>query len=265
VVAAGMALIAVSAVLPFLFMLATAFRTPGEWAASRLGLPSSLSLDAFERAWVSGDIATTFRSSLIVTALTVLLSIMCATLAGYAFSSMRWRLRVPAYLFLLAWMAVPPVLLMVPIYVQMVNLKLINQYASVVLVYTAFNLPFNAYLMTAFFRAVPEELLDAARVDGATVHRILRSIMVPLAVPAIATLVIFNALYVWNEFVFSLLLLQREDVKTLTVGVVQMQGRFFNDFPALLAGLLIVSLPVIGLYLVFQRYLVRAIAAGALK
>ena len=89
--------------------------------------------------------------------------------------------------------------------------------------------------------------------------------MVPLSVPALATLVIFNTLYMWNEFVFALLLLHDDSVRTLTVGVVQMQGKFFFDYPALLAGMLIMSLPVIGVYLVFQRYLVRAIAAGALK
>jgi ABC-type glycerol-3-phosphate transport system permease component len=89
--------------------------------------------------------------------------------------------------------------------------------------------------------------------------------MVPISIPAIATLVIFNALFVWNEFVFALLLLHDDKVRTLTVGVNQMQGKFFFDYPALLAGLLITSLPMIAVYIFFQRYLVRAIAAGALK
>ena len=89
--------------------------------------------------------------------------------------------------------------------------------------------------------------------------------MLPLSIPAIATLVIFNALYIWNEFVFALLLLHDDSVRTLTVGVMQLQGKFFFDYPALMAGLLITSIPVIGVYILFQRYLVRAIAAGALK
>ncbi len=162
-------------------------------------------------------------------------------------------------------MAVPPLLLMVPIYVEMVDLGLIDTYWSVIFLYTAVNTPFNTYLMTAFFRAVPDELLEAARVDGASVHRVFRTIMLPLSIPAIATLVIFNALYIWNEFVFALLLLHDDSVRTLTVGVMQLQGKFFFDYPALMAGLLITSIPVIGVYILFQRYLVRAIAAGALK
>jgi ABC-type glycerol-3-phosphate transport system permease component len=147
----------------------------------------------------------------------------------------------------------------------MVSLGLVDTYLSVIFLYTAVNTPFNVYLMTAFFKAVPDELLEAARSDGAGVVSIFSRIMIPMSVPALATLVIFNALYVWNEFVFALLLLHDDSVRTVTVGVLQMQGRFFHDYPGLLAGLLIVSLPMVGVYIVFQRYLVQAIAAGALK
>jgi ABC-type glycerol-3-phosphate transport system permease component len=265
VLVVGLGLISVSAVAPILFMAVSAFRTPQEWAVSKLGLPSAWNLDAFERAWTGGNIGTTFVNSVIVTAATVLLSLVLASMAGYAFSKIAWRGREGSYYFLLSWMAVPALLLMVPIYIEMVDLHLVNTYCSVVLLYTALNLPFNTFLMTAFFRAIPDELIEAAWLDGASVHQVFRAILVPLSVPALATLVIFNALYVWNEFVFALLLLQKDSVRTLTVGIIQMQGRFFNDFPALLAGLLIATLPVIGVYLLFQRYLVRAIAAGALK
>ena len=190
---------------------------------------------------------------------------VCATLAGYGFSKLRWRLRGATYLFVLSWIAIPPLLLMVPIYVEMVQLGLLDTYGAVIFLYTALNLPFNVYLMTAFFRSVPDELIEAARMDGAGIHRIFFRVMVPLARPPLATLVIFNVLWAWNEFLFALLMLQSDSVKTLTVGVLQLQGRFTTDYPALMAGLLITSLPVIGAYLVFQRHLVRGIVAGAVK
>ena len=262
---AGMALLALSAVFPILFMLQAALRTQADWAQSKIGLPTTLSLDAFGRAWVSANIGGYFTNSLIVTIGGVGLSVAVAAMAGYAFAKIPWRGRSVAYYLVLIWMAVPPLLLMVPIYVEMVDLGLIDTYWSVIFLYTAVNTPFNVYLMTAFFKAIPDELLEAARVDGASVHSIFRQVVVPLSIPAIATLVIFNALYIWNEFVFALLLLHDDSVRTLTVGVVQMQGKFFFDYPALLAGMLITSIPVIGVYLLFQRYLVRAIAAGALK
>jgi raffinose/stachyose/melibiose transport system permease protein len=154
---------------------------------------------------------------------------------------------------------------MVPIYVEIVQLGLLDTYWSVILLYTALNLPFNVYLMTAFFRALPDELIEAGIMDGASIHRVFVQVLLPLARPALATLCIFNFLWAWNEFLFALLLLSSDSVKTLTVGVLSLQGRFTTDYPALMAGLLITSLPVIGVYLIFQRHLVRAIVAGAVK
>jgi ABC-type glycerol-3-phosphate transport system permease component len=262
---AGLGLFAVSAVLPLLFMAATAFRTQADWDNSRIGLPTTASFGAFERAWTGARIGVYFRNSAIVTVSTVLLTVVCATLAGYSFGKIRWRLRGPVYFFVLAWLAIPPILMMVPIYVEMVQLGLLDTYGSVILLYTALNLPFNVYLMTAFFRSLPDELIEAARLDGAGVHDVFGRVLLPLAKPALATLVIFNVLWAWNEFLFALLLLQTDHVKTLTVGVLQLQSRFVTDYPALMAGLLITSLPVIGAYLIFQRHLVRGIVAGAVK
>jgi ABC-type glycerol-3-phosphate transport system permease component len=260
-----MVLLGLSAVLPLLFMAQGAFRTEIEWANSKIGIPDSLSPAAFERAWVEGNVGGYFLNSVIVTTGAVLLSAAVASSAGYAFSKLVWRGRTFAFYFVLAWISVPPILLMVPIYIEMVNLGLVDTYLSVIFLYTAVNTPFNVYLMTAFFKAVPGELLEAARADGAGVVSIFARIMIPMSVPALATLAIFNALYVWNEFVFALLLLHDDSVRTVTVGVLQIQGRFFHDYPGLLAGLLIVSLPMVGVYLIFQRYLVQAISAGALK
>jgi len=261
----GLTVLAASALFPVYFMLSNAFRTQIDWANSKVGLPTVASLDAFRRAWTGASIDTYFRNSVVVSAATVLLSVALASMAGYSLSKLRWRFQRPTFFFLLAWMAIPPLLLMVPIYVEMVDLGLIDTYWSVVFLYTALNLPFNVYLMTAYFRSLPDELLEAARIDGAGVHQIFGRILVPLARPALATLCIFNFLWAWNEFVFALLLLQSDSVRTLTVGVLALQGRFTTDYPALMAGLLITSLPVIGVYLVFQRHLVRAIAAGAVK
>jgi ABC-type glycerol-3-phosphate transport system permease component len=263
VVAIG--LFCLSALFPLLFMAATAFRTQADWADARIGLPTTLSFGAFERAWTGANISVYFRNSAIVTSATVALSVVAATLAGYAFAKLAWRLSGAVYLFVLSWIAIPPLLLMVPIYVEMVQLGLLDTYGSVIFLYTALNLPFNVYLMTAYFRSVPDELIEAARIDGAGIHRTFRHVLLPLARPALATLIIFNVLWAWNEFLFALLLLQSDGVKTLTVGVLQLQGRFTTDYPALMAGLLITSLPVIGAYLVFQRHLVRGIVAGAVK
>jgi raffinose/stachyose/melibiose transport system permease protein len=263
VVALG--LLALSALFPLYFMLSASFRTQLDWDNAKIGLPTTLSLKAFRDAWTGADIGEYLRNSVIITSITVALSVVTASTAGYAFSRMRWRLSGFAYYFVLVWLAIPPVVLIVPIHFEMVNLNLIDTYWSVILLYTALNTPFNVYLMTAYFRSLPAELIEAARMDGATPDQIFARVMVPMSKPALATLCVFNVLYVWNEFVFALLLLQSNSVKPLTVGVLQLQGRFTTNDPALMAGLLLASLPAIAAYLFFQKYLVRAIVAGAVK
>jgi ABC-type glycerol-3-phosphate transport system permease component len=261
-VVAGMALISASALFPLYFLVSNTLRSNADYAGAKVGLPTTLSADALQRAWEGASVPTYLRNSLVVVVGTVTLSVVVATCAAYSFSKLRWTARNKAYLLVLVWIAVPPLILLVPLYVQMVSLGLFDTYWSVILIYTAVNLPFNTYLMTAFFRSLPEELAEAARMEGASVHQILWRVLLPLARPALATLVIFNFLWVWNEFIFALLLLPSDETKTLTVGVLQLQGRFNLDPTALMAGLLIATLPVVGVYLIFQRHLVRAVAAG---
>jgi ABC-type glycerol-3-phosphate transport system permease component len=120
--------------------------------------------------------------------------------------------------------------------------------------------------MTTYMRQLPEEIMEAARVDGAGVHGVFLRVVLPLSLPALATLCIFDFLYVWNEFLFALLLLSNNNVKTLTVGILELTGgRILTNYPVLMAALVIASAPVVAVYLFFQKYLVRAIAAGSVK
>jgi ABC-type glycerol-3-phosphate transport system permease component len=261
----GFALLSVATLFPVYFMIVNAFRTEVQYAGSKFGFPTSFNFANFRLVWHEANIGEYFRNSVVVSSGTVALSVVVAALGAYAFSKLQWRGRSLAYYGVLSVLAVPILLIMVPVYTQMVHLHLFNSYQSAILLYSAFNAPFNAYLLTSYFRSLPDELLEAARIDGASVHQIFRSIMLPLGRPALATLCIFNFLWAWNEFLYALLLLQSDSVRTLTVGLTTLQGRYSTDYPVLMAGLTISALPVIGIYLVFQRYLVRGIAVGALK
>jgi ABC-type glycerol-3-phosphate transport system permease component len=260
-----MLLLSISAVFPLYFMLSGAFRTTADWNRAQIGLPTTASIASFKQAWISANIGQYVRNSAVVTIGTVAVTLAVACIAGYAFAQLRWPGRRFFYLFVISWLAVPPVALIVPVYVEMAQLHLINTFWSVILFYAAINTPFNVYLMASYLRGLPEEVMEAARMDGAGVHSTFVRVILPMARPAIATLAVFNFLFAWNEFVFALLLLQSDNVKTATVGVLQLQGRFSVNYPVLVAGLFIVSLPVIGVYLFFQRYLVRAIVAGAVR
>jgi raffinose/stachyose/melibiose transport system permease protein len=261
----GMVLISASALFPLYFMVSGSFRTQIDWANAPLGLPTTTSLSAFRSVWEQASLGIFLRNSLIVACGTVALTSIIAATAGFAFSQLHWVGREVTYYFVIAFLAVPPVALLVPIYSEMNRLGLINTYWSVILLYTALGTPFNVYLMSSYLRSLSSEFIEAARIDGAGTNAIFREVVIPLAKPALATLAIFNFLFAWNEFIFALLLLQSDSVKTATVGVLQLQGRYSTTYPTLVAGLLIISLPVIGIYLFFQRYLVRAIVAGGVK
>ena len=267
---AGMVALSASAFFPLYVMLSNAFRTNQDWANTQIGLPTTVSLAAFRRAWEGASIGDSFVNSIEISVGTVVLSIVVSTMAAYSCAKIRWRLRRAAFLFVLVWIVVPPLVLLVPVYIELSSLpllhtNLLDSKIGIVLVYTAVNLPFNMYLMTAYFSSLPDELLEAARIDGASVPETFAYVMVPLARPAIATLAIFNFLWAWNEFMFALFILTSTGSKPLTVAVQQLQGRFDQDPTGLMAGLCIATLPVIGVYLVFQRHLVRAITAGVGK
>jgi ABC-type glycerol-3-phosphate transport system permease component len=269
-VVAGMLILSASAFFPLYVMISNGFRTNQDWADTQIGLPTTLGLGAFRRAWEGASIGDSFVNSVEISVGTVILSIVVATMAAYACAKIRWRLRREVFLFLLVWIVVPPLVLLVPVYIELSSLpllhtNLLNSKFGIVLVYTAVNLPFNMYLMTAYFSSLPDELLEAARIDGANVPQTFVFVMVPLARPALATLAIFNFLWAWNEFMFALFILTSTSTKPLTVAVQQLQGRFDQDPTGLMAGLCIATLPVIGVYLVFQRHLVRAITAGVGK
>jgi raffinose/stachyose/melibiose transport system permease protein len=269
-IVAGMLLLSASAFFPLYVMASNAFRTDLDWANSQIGLPTSFSLAAFRRAWEGASIGSSFVNSVQISIGTVVLSIVVATMAAYSCSKIAWRPRGALFLFLLVWIVVPPLVLLVPVYIELADVPLVHRNLldsklGIILVYTAVNLPFNVYLMTAYFRSLPDELLEAARIDGASVPQTFAFVMVPLARPALATLAIFNFLWAWNEFMFALFILTSTDTKPLTVAVQQLQGRFDQDPTGLMAGLCIATLPVIGVYLVFQRHLVRAITAGVGK
>jgi multiple sugar transport system permease protein len=264
-IVAALGLVALTTVFPLYFMVVNAFRSKVQYADSKFGLPTSLSLTNFRTVWREANVGDYFRNSLIVSTGTVFVTVTVACLAAYAFSKLHWRGRTSIYVSMLLVLTVPILLLMVPVYIEMVQLGLIDSYVSVILLYAAFNGPFSAYLMTSFFRGIPDELLEAARVDGASVHQVFRRVMLPLGRPAIGTLCIFNFLWAWNEFVYALLLLQSDATRTLTVGLTTLQGRYTTDYPVLMAGLVISAAPVVLVYLVFQRYLVRGLTLGALK
>jgi multiple sugar transport system permease protein len=186
-------------------------------------------------------------------------------MAGYALSHLRFRGRRTLFLLILGSMMIAPQVIMIPLYAILNDFGLLNHYIGLILVYVTLATPFGTYLMTSYLRGVPKELVEAAQVDGAGHFQILWRVMVPVARPALVTLGIFNFLWMWNELLFSLLILQDTASQTLVVKVASLQGEYTANVPYLSAGLLLAALPVLIVFLIFQAQLTKGMTLGAVK
>jgi raffinose/stachyose/melibiose transport system permease protein len=257
-----LAVLAVLCLFPLYFVVVTAFKTTTQFSDSLFALPSSLHLSNFRTAWNAAQIGTFMRNSAIVSVAAVALCIVVSIAQAFAIVFLRWPGRNLLYTLNLVLLAVPPLLLLIPVFTEMADLNLVDSLLGVVLLYAALTTPFSVYLLVAYMRSLPGAVVEAAVLDGVSVPGLLLRIVVPLSIPAIGTACIFSFLFCWNEFIYALVLLQDDSVRTLPAGLAQLQGRFFTDFPVLLSAVLLSLLPVIAMYVFFQRWLVRGIAVG---
>ncbi|UCB45823.1 MAG: carbohydrate ABC transporter permease [Spirochaetota bacterium] len=201
----------------------------------------------------------------ILTVGSVALCTIISLLAAYAIVFMSFRGKQIIMNSIISLMAVPIVVMIVPLYILFVRIHLMSTYPGVILIYSAVCIPFSIYLLTSFFKSLPGELLEAAIIDGCSNLKVLSKVIIPLSGPPVLTLIIVNALWVWNDLLIALVFLPRTDMRTLMVGLTVFKSKFNLDVPLTMAGLLIVSLPMIIIYIIFQRYFIRGLISGALK
>ncbi len=255
----------VLSLFPVYFMTVSAFKSKSEYIANKWGLPDSLIWNNFAVAQAGEKFFIRFANSIILTVGAVAVSLVIACLAAYAFARMNFPGKKTLFNLILSLMVVPPVVMLVPLFVSWVRWGMINTYHGTILIYTGLLLPFSIYLMTNFFRAVPREIIEAARIDGCSSFGIFRRIMMPLSAPALITLIVVNALWVWNELLIALVFMQKDDLKTLMVGISTMRSRNYLDIPVTMAGLLIATIPIVVVYMFGQRYFIRGLTGGAVK
>lgn len=246
-------------VLPVAWMIFAAFKSRREIFTDPLGLPGNLTFDSFERAWGVG-LDRFILNSFVVTTGAVLLILLISGLAAYVIARSESIWMKLLYLLIVAGFAVPNTAVIVPLYQMVTAANFGNSLFGIVWVYAAYGIPFTTILFFAFFLDFPKELEEAARLDGCRPWAVFFKVVVPLSGPAVASAAIFQAVFIWNEFLLALLLLTQPSKKTLPVGVLQLQGEFSSDWPAIMAGLSIATLPVILLFLILQRSFVRSLA-----
>jgi raffinose/stachyose/melibiose transport system permease protein len=250
---------------PILIMLLSAFKPTAEIYASPFALPKAWSFANLATIWRETAFPRYLANSLIVTAGSVSAILVFAYMAAYALARYAFRGNELIYLFCLAGLMVPLKLAIIPLFMQLTSLGLINRHAGLILVYTAMGLPSAIFIMTGFLRALPAELEDQARIDGASEARIMTTIMLPLAKPALVIAGIHNAVPIWNDFFFPLVFIQSDALKTLPQGLTIFMGEFNTDWGVLFAGLTLAALPITALYVLLSRQFIAGLTQGAVK
>jgi ABC-type glycerol-3-phosphate transport system permease component len=264
-IAVPMTALAIATIYPMLFTTNVAMKTQRDYILDRFSLSRSLRWDNVATAWTSGAMANYFLNSLIVVVAAVALLLVLGSMAGFALSHLRFRGSRALFLGILAALFIPFQVIMVPLARTMADAGLIDTYPGLVLVYVAQFLPFTIYLMASYYSGVPKEIVDAARIDGNSLYGVYRRIMLPLGTPALLSVGILDALFCWNDVLIALLMMPSAEHRTLMVGVTSLRGQYSNDIPSFAAGVLIAAVPVLVVYLIFQRQIADAVTAGSTK
>ena len=167
--------------------------------------------------------------------------------------------------FIISLMVIPPVVMVIPLFIFMVKISLVNTYAGVILIYSGLTLPFSIYLLTTFFKSIPQAIIDSAFIDGCSSFKTLTNIILPLSMPPIITLIVVNSLWVWNELMIALIFLQKDQLKTLMVGITVFKSRYNINIPLTMMGLVVITIPMVALYLFGQKYFVKGLISGSVK
>jgi ABC-type glycerol-3-phosphate transport system permease component len=251
--------------LPVVFVVFTALKTQAGYALDRIGFPAVPTLINVEEAMRGGRFGVWFVNSIILALGSVTVSLLVSAPAAFAVARMRFRGQTLLLAIVTSLMVIPPVVLIIPLFLLLTRAGLTSTYHGVILVYAGLLTPFSVFLLASFFRAIPHALIEAAGIDGAASHTVLLRIMLPLTAPALATLVVVNALWVWNDLLIALVLLPKDELRTLMVGVTVFGSRYNSDVPVAMTGMLLASLPMLIVYLIGQRFFIRGLAAGGLK
>lgn len=258
-------LMAAFSLFPLVIAVGTALKPPGT-ATSDLSLfPAHPSWSNFSYIFTQTSLLTYVKNSVIVTTGTLVLVLACASLAAYGFSRLQFFLKGLWYPLFLMGLMLPFVVVLVPLFQIEKSLHLFNTYGALILPYVGFGLPFAMLLLKNYFDSVPREIEEAALVDGASRLRTFVAIMLPLTLPALTTVAIFQAVGSWNEFLFALLFMTQDAMRTVPLAIIPFIGQFGNQTEYMFAMLVVITIPPIALFVALQRFFVSGLTAGAIK
>ncbi|SFT06618.1 carbohydrate ABC transporter permease [Paenibacillus sp. BC26] len=252
-------------VYPILFVLQTSLKTTEEFYVNIWGLPHQFAWSNYSKAWADAHIGQYFTTSMGIVGSSVVCIVILGALAGYALA----RLRVPHAEVVLFLVLLPTFLpsetVIMPLYIMMSKMKLVGTHLSLILPYIGWSLPMTIYIFQAFFKSLPNELLEAARVDGCTETKTFTRVTAPLMLPAIATVSIFAFVGLWGELLWASIALSTTSMRTIPFGVISFKSQFATDWGPMTAAICIVLIPLVVFFLFVQRYFIQGVTGGAVK
>jgi ABC-type glycerol-3-phosphate transport system permease component len=253
------------ALFPVYYTAVTAIKTQKAYALSRFALPRDPTLENFRIQFRRFDVARLIMNSALTTAGGVVLCTIVSVMVAYAVTKVRFPGRNLVFAFLVGTLVIPFPTIMIPVYQIVLDLRLMDKYYGLILVYAAFGLPLGVYLLGAYFRGIPDEIMEAARMDGTSHWQTIWRVMFPISRPGVAALGIINSVWMWNDLLLPLLILPGARRTTLMVAVTSQRNNLEVNIPIISAGLTIAIIPILLVYLLFQRQLIKGMTAGAVK
>ncbi|RBP90633.1 carbohydrate ABC transporter membrane protein 2 (CUT1 family) [Cytobacillus firmus] len=259
-------LVAVFQIFPIIWLFLFSLKNSQEvFNMSPFSLPANPKWENYAKVWTEGNISLYFINSVTYTLAAVILTVVLASMVTFAITRMHWKgSRLVLGLFMVGLM-IPVHSTLIPLFSTFTNINLIDNPLSIILTYTAFNLPITIMILLGFYEALPREVEEAAVMDGASIHHIFFKITLPMTMPVMATAAIINMIYNWNEFVFVNTFISSDSFKTLTVGIQNFIGQYTTDWGAIGATLVISILPILIAFLILSNRIIEGIASGSVK
>jgi ABC-type glycerol-3-phosphate transport system permease component len=249
---------------PILWLLLMSLSTNRDIVAKGFWIPAPPRWENWMDVLTQGRFITYFANSVAVVLPALVGIVLVGALGAYAFARFSFPAKETLYLGIFAFIVLPQQILLIPIFIMFTHYGLHNTRIGLILVYISISLPLTVYILRNFFEQIPEELADAARIDGCSEWEVFSRIMLPLARPAVASVIIFHFIFLWNEFLLANIFIREESLRTIQLGLMQYFGRYYLDYAHLAAASLLSALPILALYLSMSRQFIAGMTAGAL-
>lgn len=257
--------IAIVNVYPLVFSIFCSLKGNLEIFSSFVSLPKKLRFENYVTAWKVGNIGRYFFNTILLASGTLLISGLFGTMASYILSRFRFRIKSGIYLFFISGMMIPIQAVLIPLSYIFGKLGIMNNYGMLLLLYSAFCFPMTVLIMTGFMNSIPTELEEAMIIDGANIRQVFFEMIVPLSMPGIISVSIFNFIQVWNNLLFPLIFITDKEKGTISMGLLSFFGEYSTDYSASMAGICLTTIPVIIAYVLFQDRIENGLMSGAVK